>query len=103
MTDIEDKGWVALEFLRKTDDQHAALDRDAKLAEHKYKKTVDIHFLVLEGSIEQRKAEARKKADDLYIEFLRLQAEADELGNKRRTAQTAIDYCRTIMANRRMG
>lgn len=104
MTDpIEDKGWAALEYLRKTDEQHADIELEAKRAEHRYKKTIDAHFLTSEGAIEQRKAKARHEAEPLYIDYLDLQAKADAIRNKRDTAQATIDYVRTIMANRRMG
>lgn len=104
MTDnIEDKGWAALEFLRKTDDEHADLETEAKRAEFLYKKTVDAHFRVTEGAIEHRKTVARIEAEPLYIDYLKTQQKADAIRNKRDTAQATIDYCRTIMANRRMG
>ncbi len=104
MTDeLEEKGWVAVEYLRKTDTDHAKLEREAKLAEHRYKKTIDAHFLTTEGAIELRKAKARHEAEPLYIDFLDVQARADAMRNIRDTAQATIDYVRTIMANRRMG
>ena len=101
--DIEGKGWLALEYLRKTDEQHAELEREAKRAELRHKKTVDAHFLAITGAIELRKASARVEAEPLYIDYLDAQAKADETRNKRETAQITIDYVRTIMANRRMG
>lgn len=100
---LEDKGWLAVEFLRSTDDEHASLETEAKRAEHVWKKTIDAHFLAEEGAIEQRKAKARAEAEPLYIDYLGAQTKADALRNKRDTAQTTIDYIRTIMANRRMG
>ena len=92
-----------MEYLRKTDDEHATLEAEAKRAEHRYKKTIDAHFLSIEGAIEQRKAAARQEADPLYIDYLDVQVKADATRNKRETAQATIDYVRTIMANRRMG
>jgi hypothetical protein len=104
MTDpLEEKGWIALEFLRKTDEKHAEAELEAKRAEHRYKKTIDAYFLTTEGAIEQRKAKARHEAEPLYIDYLDLQAKADKVRNQRDTAQATIDYVRTIMANRRMG
>jgi hypothetical protein len=100
---IEDKGWLALQYLQETNEKHADLERDARMAEHRYKKTVDTLLLGLQGAIEQRKAAARVEAEPLYIDYLDAQARADNVRNKRMTAQTTIDYCRTIMANRRMG
>lgn len=104
MTDpLEEKGWLALEYLRSTDERHAQLELEAKRAEHRYKKTVDAHFMTIQGAIEQRKAAARVEAEPLYIDYLSDQAKADEVRNKRETAKQTIDYVRTIMANRRMG
>jgi hypothetical protein len=104
MTDeLEEKGWVAVEYLRSTDKKHADFQAEAKRCEHRYKKTVDVHFLALEGSIEVRKAKARLESEPLYIDYMDFQAKADEIANKRDTAQATIDYVRTIMANRRMG
>lgn len=104
MTDnIEEKGWQALEYLRNTDDEHAVLEREAKRAEFLYKKTIDAHFLSLDGAIEQRKTAARREAEPLYTDYLDVQKRADAIRNKRDTAQATIDYVRTIMANRRMG
>jgi hypothetical protein len=100
---LEDKGWKALEFLRKTDNTHAKLETEAKRAEFLYKKTIDAHFKVAEGAVEHRKAVARMEAEPLYIDYLDLQLKADEIRNKRQTAQETINYVRTIMANRRMG
>jgi hypothetical protein len=107
MTDIvdplEEKGWLAVEYLRSTDKKHADMQAEAKRCEHRYKKTVDVHFLALEGSIELRKAKARIESEPLYLDYMDYQAKADEIYNKRDTAQRTIDYVRTIMANRRMG
>lgn len=100
---IEDKGWLALEYLRNTDDEHAKLETEAKRAEFRYKKTIDAHFLSIEGAVEVRKTAARREAEPLYTDYLDMQAKADAIRNKRDTAQATIDYCRTIMANRRMG
>jgi hypothetical protein len=101
--DIEQKGWIALEFLRKTDEEHATLEREAKRSEHRYKKTIDAQFMIIEGPVEVRKTAARLEAEPLYIDFLDVQTKADAMRNKRDTAQATIDYVRTIMANRRMG
>lgn len=101
--DIEQKGWLALEYLRKTDDEHAHLETEAKRAEFRYKKTIDAHFLSIEGAVEVRKTAARREAEPLYADYLDTQVRADTIRNKRDTAQATIDYVRTIMANRRMG
>lgn len=104
MTDeLEHKGWVALEYLRQTDEEHAALQLEASRAEHRYKKTCDVQFLALEGAVEQRKTAARVAAEPIYGEYMDTQAKADAMKNKRDTAQLTIDYIRTIMANRRQG
>ena len=85
--DIEQKGWLALEFLRKTDDEHATLEREAKRAEHRYKKTIDARFMVIPGAVEVRKTAARLEAEPLYIDFLDTQAKADAIRNKRATGR----------------
>jgi hypothetical protein len=101
--DLEDKGWRALEYLKTTDDKHAELQHEARRAEFAYKKTIDAGFLLEEGNVEERKASARVRAEEIYLGYMETQRKADEIKNRRDTAQLSIDYIRSIMANRRQG
>jgi hypothetical protein len=102
---IEAKADEVLNRLAETDRNDAAYRYNARLAEHKYDKTVDALFLTLEGTVEQRKAKAR--SDDLaemaYIDYLEAQKLFDGLHNERETLRLRFEYCRSVMANRRMG
>jgi hypothetical protein len=105
MNSIETKADECLNRLAETDRNDAAYRYNARLAEHKYDKTVDALFLTLEGTVEQRKAKARTDdmAETAYLEYLDSQRLFDQLHNERETLRLRFDYCRSVMANRRQG
>lgn len=100
---VEDRADDELNKLADSDKEDAKRKFNAKLAERKYDATVDALFLVIEGSIEQRKAKARtdERAEAAYLEYLDAQRLFDELHNERETRKLRFDYCRSVMANQR--
>ena len=101
--DIEHRIEQALEFLAHSDEQAAELKYQAALAEARYKASVDARFLILEGPIEQRKAQARADSEELYLEFLEAVRKHDIVKNKRDRAVIQIEVGRSQMSDRRHG
>lgn len=100
---FEDRISKSLQYLVETDESAAELKAEMMAAEQQYKATIDAHFLVLDGSIEQRKAEARQKAEPIYGDFLNCVEAYEKVANKRKTESIVIDALRTLCANRRQG
>jgi hypothetical protein len=102
---IEAKADEAINALAATDKKDAALQFNSRLAERKYDNIVDAIFLVIEGSVEQRKAKARtvERSEVAYMEYLAAKRSFDELHNERETHKLRFEYCRSVMANRRQG
>lgn len=100
---IEDRAGRALQFLGETDTKLANLEMVADSILQRYKDTVDAHFLVLEGSIEVRKAAARQKAEPIYMEYLEAQRNAKSIEYQRKTQQQVVEWCRSLYSNYRQG
>jgi hypothetical protein len=100
---IEARAEKALTFLAETDDSCAELKFEALKAEHAYKSSVDARFLVLEGSIETRKAQARVAAEGAYICFLEAQRAYDVVRMKREHEVVVIEWLRSLYSYRKMG
>lgn len=100
---IEDRASEALKYLTDSDREAADLKYEAEAAEHVYEATVDAHFLVLDGTVEQRKAQARGAAADAYLAFLAAQREYDAVANKRKSEALVVDWCRSIYSNYKQG
>lgn len=100
---IEDRAHKALSYLIDTDQLAADLKLEAEKAEHRWQGTVDAHYLVETGPVEERKANARKQAEPRYVEFLEAQRNYDAVANKRKTEALAVEWCRSLYSNYRQG
>lgn len=96
---IEDRAGEALAFLGTTDTKLADLETEADALLQKYKDTVDAHFLVLEGSVEARKAAARQKAEGIYGEYLNAVNKSRALAYQRKTQMAVVEWCRSLYSN----
>jgi hypothetical protein len=103
MTSAEQRADLELNALAESDKEDAARKFNAKLAERKYGAIVDALFLVLDGSVEQKKAKARTDvlAEGAYTAYLEAQRHFDELHNERETRKLRFEFCRSVMANQR--
>jgi len=101
--EIEDRIEKALEYLAHSDEEAAELKYSASLAEARYKSAVDARFLILEGPVEQRKAQARVDSEELYLQFLEAVRKHDIVKNKRDRAVIQIEVGRSQMSDRRHG
>jgi hypothetical protein len=100
---IEARAHAALKYLTDSDEQAADLKHEAEKAEHLYNAACDAHFLAIEGSIEQRKVQARNVCEPLYYDFLKAQRDYDAVANKRKSEALAVDWCRSLYSNYRQG
>ncbi len=100
---IEARAEKALMYLAETDDAAAQLKFEALKLEAAYKSNVDSRFLVLEGSIEARKAQARVGAEAAYICYLEAQRAYDVVHMKRRHEEIVVDWLRSLYSYRKMG
>lgn len=100
---IEDRAHAALKYLTDTDELAADLKHEAEKAEHLWQGTVDTHFLIEKGNVEERKANARKMAEQKYLDFLEAQRKYDAVANKRKSEALAVDWCRSLYAAYRQG
>jgi hypothetical protein len=96
---IEDRAADALKFLGESDTHLADLETEADALLQKYKDTIDAHFLVLDGSVELRKAAARQKAEPIYGEYLTAFNKARALGYQRKTQMAVVEWCRSLYSN----
>ena len=104
---IEDRAEQALLFLSKTDEEDALYRMEMVKAEAKYKAQLDAIFtaLVDTGSIEDRKARSRKDETSLasWDDYLCALEEFHNTHNKRESQRQALEWCRSLNANRRQG
>jgi hypothetical protein len=100
---IEARAEKALVYLSETDDICANLKFEALKAEHSYKAAVDARFLVLEGPVETRKAQARVAAEGAYLCYLEAQRAFDAVQMKRKHEEIVVDWLRSLYSYRKMG
>ena len=102
---IEDRASTALHYLADTDEEDASLRMEMVKAEQRYKQTIDACFISEEGNIEQRKATARTSthAMEAFTQFAKATKEFHEVHNKRESQRQALEWCRSLNANRRQG
>ena len=102
---IEDRADEALAYLIKTDEELADLKYDTEAAEHKHGATIDAHFLLLEGTVESRKANARRapESESAFHEFLEAQRRYDYVANKRKSEAMVIEWLRSLYSARKQG
>ena len=102
---IEDRASAALKYLAETDEEDASLRMEMVKAERAYKLKIDAVFLVSQGSIEQRKAESRSspEAETAFSAFASSSLEFHKVHNKRMSQRDALEWCRSLNANRRQG
>lgn len=104
MTDsIDNRLHKALIFLGETDEELAKLRKEALYAEESHKQTLAVVFKASTGNVEERKAAARIKAEEKYIQFLEADMKFNALNNKRKTEMIAVEVLRSLKADRRRG
>lgn len=94
-----------LQFLADTDEEAAQLKTDRERQEWIVKRTKATVIEYEEGAMELRKSKAEthektKEAQERYLEAFQ---KAEQLYNKRKTAELRIEVWRSINANRRHG
>lgn len=100
---IEDRAHAALKVLTDTDELAADLKLEASKAEQRWQKSCDVQFLIGAGNIEERKANARKECDPLYLEYLDAVRAYDALANKRKSETLVVEWCRSIYSAYKQG
>ena len=108
---IEDRAAEALLYLADTDELDATLRMEMVKAEAKYKAHLDAVFTAFndpdspKASIEDRKARARKHqtSQSSWDDYLCALEEFHITHNKRESQRQALEWCRSLNANRRQG
>jgi len=103
---IEDRAATALTYLANTDEEDASLRMEMVKAERAFKCIIDAIFLhEKEGSIEHKKAKARvsSAADGGFAILSAASFEFNKVHNKRQSERDALEWCRSLNANRRQG
>jgi len=105
---LEDRAEEALVYLARTDEDDATYRMLMVKAEAKYKAQLDAIFTGYHGdkaSIEDRKARARKHETSLstWDDYLCALEEFHITHNKRESQRQALEWCRSLNANRRQG
>ena len=103
---VKDRADKALEYLVDTDELAASLKREATKAEQRWKSLRDTRFLAdTQGTVADRTAQAANRNDvqSAYTDYIEACFEYDTVVNRRKTEAMCVDYCRSLMANRRQG
>lgn len=100
---IETRAHEALRYLSDTDERAADLKTDVERALALYKAHCNAHFLTITGTSEERKRSAERESEPLYLDYLEAMRRYEAVANKRRSEAMAVEWCRSLYSNYRMG